>query len=167
MSPYRLAAGAPHGFGGSELDRSKPLRFRLNGRTVNGFAGDTVLSAALASGIQIAGRHGDIPLTLSETFAPQIVLARSPARDRRELPMERTPALAGVDYVTRGERRDALASNGLGGLLRNLVVGPGRTLNHRFGNGGTPSLLGSERLTAVLGAVTDNVDLVVDGGYML
>ncbi len=139
MSPYRLAAGAPHGFGGAALDRSKPVRFRLNGRTVTGFAGDTVLSAALASGIQIAGRHGDIPLALSESFAPQIVLARSSARDRREFPMERTPALDGVDYVTRGERRDVLASSGLGGLVRNLVVGPGRTLNHRFGLGGTPS----------------------------
>lgn len=139
MSPNRLAADAPHGFGGAELDHSKPLRFRLNGRIVNGFAGDTVLSAALASGIQIAGRHGDIPLALSESFAPQIVLARGPARDRRELPMERTPALDGVDYVTRGERRDMLVSNGLGGLVRNLVVGPGRTLNHRFGSSGTPS----------------------------
>ncbi|WP_421760577.1 FAD-dependent oxidoreductase [Devosia sp.] len=139
MSPYRLAADAAHGFGGAELDRSKPLRFRLNGRVVTGFSGDTVLSASLASGIQIAGRQGDIPLALSESFAPQIVLAGGPARDRRELPMERTPALDGVDYVTRGERRDVLASNGLGGLVRNLVVGPGRTLNHRFGSGGSPS----------------------------
>ena len=41
----RLAADAAHQFGGIELDRSKPLSFRLDGRKIAGFAGDTVLSA--------------------------------------------------------------------------------------------------------------------------
>lgn len=160
MSPHRLPADAPHGFGGAEIDRSRPLRFRLNGRLVNGFQGDTVLSAALASGIQIAGRHGDVPLALTEGFAPQIIAARGSARDRRELPMERTPALDGIDYVTRGERRDVLAPNGLGGLLRHLVVGPQRTLNHRFGTSRNSS-------PAWLSAPPDlqlTADLVVVGG---
>ena len=37
----RLPGDAPHGLGGAELDRRAPLQFRLNGRTIHGFAGDT------------------------------------------------------------------------------------------------------------------------------
>ena len=46
----RLPAGTARGFGGSAIDRSHPLQFRLDGRLISGFAGDTVLSAALACG---------------------------------------------------------------------------------------------------------------------
>ena len=55
--PNRLAATESHKFAGTEIDRSKPLSFRLNGRVIDGFAGDTVLSAVLAAGI--AGSLGD------------------------------------------------------------------------------------------------------------
>ncbi len=127
----RLAADAPHGWAGQGIDRSKPLRFRLNGRLLEGFAGDTVLSAALANDIIAAGRHGDSALALEERFAPLI----SPTRGKTSLvlPMARTPALDGVDYVTLGERRDPIASSGLLGALRNRLLGPYRTLNHRYG----------------------------------
>ena len=103
MSPvtHRLAADAPHGLGGAAIDRTKPLSFRLNGREITGFAGDTVLSAALANGIQSAGRHGDAPLALEESFAPLVSTGRGSL-----LPMERTPALAGLDLITIGQRRD-------------------------------------------------------------
>ncbi|THF56453.1 sarcosine oxidase subunit alpha family protein [Ollibium composti] len=50
MSARRL----PHG--GSEIDRSRPLKFTFDGRTVEGFGGDTVASALLASGRRIVGR---------------------------------------------------------------------------------------------------------------
>lgn len=127
----RLAADAPHGWSGQAIDRSKPLRFRLNGRVLEGFAGDTVLSAALANDIVAAGRHGDSALALEERFAPLI----SPARGKTALvlPMGRTPALDGVDYFTLGERRDPIASTGILGALRNRLLGPFRTLNHRYG----------------------------------
>jgi sarcosine oxidase, subunit alpha len=127
----RLAADAPHGWAGEAIDRGQPLRFRLNGRMLAGYAGDTVLSAALANDIIAAGRHGDSPLALEERFAPLI----SPTRGKTGLvlPMARTPALNGVDYVTLGERRDPIASTGLLGALRNRVLGPFRTLNHRYG----------------------------------
>jgi sarcosine oxidase subunit alpha len=36
--------------GGSWIDRSRPIRFLFDGRTVDGFAGDTVASALLAAG---------------------------------------------------------------------------------------------------------------------
>ncbi len=51
MSGYRLAA--PHG---AWLNRSQPIRFAFNGRSVDGFAGDTVASALLAQGIGFVGR---------------------------------------------------------------------------------------------------------------
>lgn len=127
--PHRLPADARHGLGGSDLDRSKPLRFRLNGREVDGFAGDTVLSAALANGIQSAGRHADIPLALDETFAPLIA-----TRTSGPLPMDRTPAIDGAEFTTIGIRRDPIASGGLLGAIRHLMVGPNRTLNHRYGD---------------------------------
>ena len=48
--PHRLPAEARHGFGGAELDRGKPISFRLDGRSYEAFEGDTVLSALLAAG---------------------------------------------------------------------------------------------------------------------
>ncbi len=48
--PYRLASG------GNRIDRAKPLSFSFDGRTVQGFAGDTVASAVLASGQRVFGR---------------------------------------------------------------------------------------------------------------
>lgn len=127
--PHRLPADARHGLGGSALDRSQSLRFRLNGRQIEGFVGDTVLSAALANGIQAAGRHADIPLALDETFAPLVT-----TRTGELVPMDRTPAVDGAEFTTIGIRRDPIASGGLLGGLRHLLVGPNRTLNHRYGD---------------------------------
>jgi len=126
----RFPAEAPNGLGGAELDRARPLQFRLNGRMVSGIVGDTVFSAALANGIQIAGRHGDEALGLDESFAPLVSTGKGAA-----LPMDRTPALPGLDLVTIGARRDPIASGGLFGALRNRLLGPARTLNHRYGDG--------------------------------
>ncbi len=136
----RLPGNAPHGLGGAAVDRTRPIKFRLNGRTVTGFAGDTVLSAALASGIQVAGRHGDEPIALDEGFAPLVTTGRG-----SPLPMDRTPALDGLVLTTIGRRRDPIASSGLFGAFRNRLVGPGRTLNHRFGDTGlgAPPWLGA------------------------
>jgi len=50
MSASRLAIG------GSDIDRSRPLSFSFDGRRVEGFAGDTIASALLASGQAIVGR---------------------------------------------------------------------------------------------------------------
>jgi sarcosine oxidase subunit alpha len=41
---------------GSDLDRSKRLKFTFDGRACEGFAGDTIASALLANGIRIVGR---------------------------------------------------------------------------------------------------------------
>jgi sarcosine oxidase subunit alpha len=100
---HRLAADAAHNFGGIALDRNKPLQFRLDGHKVDGFAGDTVLSALLASGIDTYGRFGEHPLALTERFAP---LARS--KDGPPLPIDRLPAVEGADLSTRGRTPFAL-----------------------------------------------------------
>lgn len=49
MSGYRLAHGG-------DIDRDRPIRFRWEGRDYTGFAGDTLASALLASGVRMIGR---------------------------------------------------------------------------------------------------------------
>ncbi len=49
MQPFRLAHGGA-------IDRDRPLAFTFNGRALEGYAGDTVASALLASGVRIVSR---------------------------------------------------------------------------------------------------------------
>jgi sarcosine oxidase, subunit alpha len=49
MSGYRLPQGG-------RIDRSKPVRFTFDGQIYSGFAGDTLASALLASGVMLFGR---------------------------------------------------------------------------------------------------------------
>src|SRR3546814_1580666 len=49
MSGYRLPAGGL-------ADRSRPLAFTFDGKGYSGFAGDTLASALLASGVDLYGR---------------------------------------------------------------------------------------------------------------
>src|SRR3546814_2764037 len=53
MSGYRLP---PNAFGGGLVDRSRPLAFTFDGKGYSGFAGDTLASALLASGVDLYGR---------------------------------------------------------------------------------------------------------------
>jgi len=41
---------------GGLIDRSKPLDFRFDGRTMSGYAGDTLASALIANGVKLVGR---------------------------------------------------------------------------------------------------------------
>jgi sarcosine oxidase subunit alpha len=41
---------------GGEIDRGKPVSFRFDGKTYQGFAGDTLASALLANGVKLVGR---------------------------------------------------------------------------------------------------------------
>ena len=50
MSGVRTTAG------GSRIDRTKPVRFQFNGRSYEGFAGDTLASAVLAAGDTVLSR---------------------------------------------------------------------------------------------------------------
>ena len=41
---------------GGRVDRDRPIEFRFNGRSLTGYAGDTLASALLANGVRIVGR---------------------------------------------------------------------------------------------------------------
>ena len=49
MTARRVAAGGL-------IDRTRPLRFSFDGKSYGGFAGDTLASALLASGVTLFGR---------------------------------------------------------------------------------------------------------------
>ncbi len=101
----RLPAGTAKGFAGAVIDRSRPIQFRLDGRIISGFAGDTVLSAALASGVDTLGERRDSPMGLTPRATPAISHASLANDPQRALPMARTPAQDGADYVTLGVKR--------------------------------------------------------------
>lgn len=115
----RLDKDQAGSFSGSFIDRSRPLRFRLDGRLVSGFAGDSVLSAVMASGIDTLGTYRDVPIALGPSANPAIRLAGRADEPQHALPMARTPAIEGAEFVTCGIRR----SNPLARLFL-----PGRTL---------------------------------------
>ncbi len=143
--PNRLVADAAHQFGGVELDRSKPLSFRVDGRTIHGFAGDTVLSALLANGVDSFGQLGETPLGLGEDFAP--LASQRGAADA--LPIDRLPALDGADLVTTGAKRRPWR-----GLLRRSSP----SLDHVLDRITEPSWLRDKPATTL------TADLLVIGG---
>jgi len=136
----RLPADAAREFSGIELDRNKPLRFVLDGRSIAGFAGDTVLTALLATGTDTFGTLGDAPLGLGEGFAPLIA-----SRNGTPLPIDRLPAADGAGYATIGPRKKKL----FGGV---------RSLGHR---------IDEHRIPVWSGATAEDTlsaDLLVVGG---
>lgn len=96
--PARLDTG--HALSGQNIDRSRPGQFRLNGRAITFFAGDTVLSAVLANGVDSVGWHDGHALALTHRHAPAIAPVNAP---HAALPMERTPATDGADYLLLDE----------------------------------------------------------------
>lgn len=101
QQPNRLATDTPHALSGSEIDRAKPLSFRLGSRLISGFTGDTVLSALLAAGIDTLGAHCGHPVGLSERLAPSII-ASGAHTPEQSLPMARTPATDGAHWHLAG-----------------------------------------------------------------
>lgn len=146
----RLPADAPHGFGGAALDRSKPLSFRLDGRSIEGFTGDTVLTALLANGITSAGTFGGDPVALDERSAPLVALRSAP---KDLLPMERVPALSGLDLFTTG-----VAKRGLFGQLLSGLSRKGDSLGLRLETAPSASWLDAASETTL------KADLLVIGG---
>ncbi|HUH76581.1 MAG TPA: FAD-dependent oxidoreductase, partial [Devosia sp.] len=100
--PHRLYSHLP--LGGTALDRRLPLKFRLDGRLIHGFDGDTVLSAVLAAGIDTLGEYRHSPIALTLRNAPAILPRRAGKDLPQALPMARTPATNGAEYTTLGPR---------------------------------------------------------------
>ena len=94
-----------HGLGQPLVNRSQRLSFRLDGIEIKGYAGDTVLSAALAAGIGGAGRFGGSPLRLGAGLAPNVRAWED--RDGSGVPMALYPVADGADLVTVGIRGTA------------------------------------------------------------
>lgn len=115
----RLPESSAKGFAGSAIDRGRPLRFRLDGRIIGGFQGDTVLSATLASGVDTLGEAHSSPIGLTPRATPAISHASLAGDPQRALPMARTLAENGAEYVTLGVKRP-------GPIAR--LFQPGRTL---------------------------------------
>ena len=46
---YRLSSGG-------QINRSEPISFKFNGKTLYGYKGDTLASALLSNGIHLVGR---------------------------------------------------------------------------------------------------------------
>ena len=113
----RLNGELPPEFSRPVIDRAQPIRFRLNGRPITGFMGDTVLSALLANGIGTAGMLAGSPLALDEHTAPAIALAGNEERPDLAMPMALCPAVNGASFVTLGPRPGAPAS-----LLSRLLM---------------------------------------------
>ncbi|MEJ5231231.1 MAG: sarcosine oxidase subunit alpha family protein [Geminicoccaceae bacterium] len=76
--PLRLAEG------GTRLDRSRPIGFTLDGKRFTGFAGDTLASALLASGVRLLGRS-------FKRHRPRGLLAAGPEEPNVLLRVERGP----------------------------------------------------------------------------
>ncbi|KKB08447.1 hypothetical protein VE25_18690 [Devosia geojensis] len=122
--PNRLELDPRHAFAGHALDRTRPLRMRLNGHPIEGFAGDTVLSAAIANGLDTYGIHEGHPLALSLRFAPLVAPVDAPDH---AVAMARLAAADGLDLVTLpagASGRSALARAGrmLGRAPRSLGI---------------------------------------------
>ncbi len=129
--PNRLPPDALHGFGGSALDRSRPLTFRLNGRSYEAFEGDTVLSALLAAGVDGFGHHFGEPIALDERFSPPVLATgvRDPAA---AMPMDRVPVVAGLDLVTVGPWHGWFGPGAALSRAAALINRGARGLNHRL-----------------------------------
>ncbi len=147
----RLPEAGSGTFSGSAINRNQPLRFRLDGRLISGFVGDSVLSAVLASGIDTLGNQSDWPIALTPSASPSISLAGRTGDPLHSLSMVRTPAIDGAEFV-------ALGARSLNPLARLFL--PGRTLGVELG--GTPALARPWR--GVHASERRASDLIVVGG---
>lgn len=159
--PNRLPADARHGFGGSAIDRSRPLSFRLNGRAYEAFAGDTVLSALLAAGVEGAGIHHGSIIALGERFAPPVAPARTASDPAKAMPMDRVPVADGLELVTLGPRGDAGRFGAAVARLLGRFAPRIRALGHRLDD---PRAFDGPWLQATPAETVDTDTLVVGGG---
>ncbi len=103
-SPNRLSPPETSAFAGHRIDRSRPLTFRLNGREIGGYRGDTVLSALRAAGIDRIGTVDGIPLALDARLGLAVRRASAAENPAHALPVDRTPAGDGMEFTTFGAK---------------------------------------------------------------
>lgn len=99
---HRLAPDPAHSFSGGAISRGQPIHFSFEGRSVEGFQGDTVLSALLAAGYRSVGEADGAPLALSPQFAPLVIDMEAPNRLANAL--DRIPVRNGARYILQAKR---------------------------------------------------------------
>jgi len=100
VSGWRLAAGG-------RIDRTKPLRFEFDGRTLTGFAGDTLASALLGAGVGVVGRSVNLG-------RPRGILTAGSEEPNALVAIGRAPEVRFV-RATEVELVDGLVGRGLAG----------------------------------------------------
>ena len=98
----RLGGTLPPEFSRPVIDRTRPLRFRLNGRAFSGFEGDTVFTALIANGVHTAGKFGAHHIALDTYTAPPVALEGNEGRPDLAMPMTICPAVNGASLVSVG-----------------------------------------------------------------
>ncbi len=92
-SRFAIKEDAP--FSGLQIDRDRPVSFVLEGKSYQGYAGDSILSALLASGVDTIGELGGEPVALDAELCPPVVVVGK-SDQSSVLPLERTPLLDGM-----------------------------------------------------------------------
>lgn len=115
-NPLRLSPLAEGPVPGHQINREKPLQFRVNGKEISGFEGDSVLSALIASGITSAGTHQGFPLALDESLGLAVTPAQGEYAQKTALPIARTPAVDGMEFDILGAAPSKNISRWLGRL---------------------------------------------------
>ncbi len=83
-------------FSGSLINRERPISFELEGRSYQGFEGDSILSALLASGVDTLGEMNGEEIALDAEACPPVVATLPDTIKTIPLPMERTPLVEGM-----------------------------------------------------------------------
>ncbi len=157
--PDRLAADAPHSFGGTEINRDRRMQFELNGQSIEAHEGDTILSAVLAAGIDTIGSFSDLPMALDEHFAPLVAPVSRAADPAYALPMERTLSSDGADLLTLGIAPLPPVRRGLLARFAKMAPEPVRALGAQLDTG-APRLPWLQQPTTT----TLDADVAVVGG---
>lgn len=156
-APARLPVATGPAFG-TAIDRDAPLSFRLDGMSIAAFAGDSVLSAVLANGIDASGGDRRALLGLDARSCPSVRIAGDDRPDGA-LPMDRVPAIDGLDLVTSGARPARWMPTA---LMRSVRRAMGRVIDL-----GLDGLGGDDARPGWLASSSDeqmDADLLVVGG---
>ncbi|MCF6344591.1 MAG: NAD(P)/FAD-dependent oxidoreductase [Devosiaceae bacterium] len=108
-------------FIGQQINLEKPISFLVNNIKIEGFEGDCVLSAILASGFDCAGTHLSFPVTLDEYLNLPVSLITKGTELDIIAPVQRMPAINGAIYNIEGVNVGTRISNLISRLKKEQV----------------------------------------------
>ncbi len=159
---HRLAHKADCLFSGRLIERDQPISFTLNAREIKAFRGDTILSALLAAGVDVAGQVHDEPIALDPSLSLTVFGVGTSQDPGFALPIERTRAIDGMELVTpaTGLISSWTQKSRLAALARAL---PGLAINSLDYNLNAGMAL-PDYCSGMAESSRQSVDLVVVGG---